>query len=47
MSQLSFDLGGPQPPPPENPGSPNLFFAVRPPPYVCEEIMAVAAEICR
>lgn len=44
MSQLSFDLGGPGPLPPEDPEAPNLFYALRPPADVRAEIMAAATD---
>ncbi len=47
MSQLSFDLGGPEPLPPEDLEAPNLFFALRPPADVGLEIMAEASEVSR
>lgn len=45
--QLSFDLGGPEPLPAEDVEAPNLFYALRPPAEVCEEMMAAGAEISR
>lgn len=47
MSQLSFDLGGPEPLPPEDTEAPNLFYALRPPADACLEIMAEASEVSR
>lgn len=47
MSQLSFDLGGPEPLPPEDIEAPNLFYALRPPADACLEIMAQAGEVSR
>jgi 2'-5' RNA ligase len=45
VSQLSFDLGGPEPLPAEDPDAPNLFFALRPPVEVGAEAIAVASDI--
>lgn len=47
MNQLSFDLGGPELLPPEEPDAPNLFYALRPPADVGLEIMAEASEVSR
>jgi len=45
VSQLSFDLGGPEPLPPEDTETPNLFYALRPPADVCEQMMTAGIDI--